>query len=84
MQKFYKRNFPNAVWSVRNTYILYVNVYCVHTHMNFVYVLYPSVSVFMNIELWLKSWHLVEKPVFPHKHCRDGICTNHPKKLKQT
>jgi hypothetical protein len=26
-----------------------------------------SVSVFMNIVLWLKSWHLAEKPVFPHK-----------------
>ncbi len=41
------------------------------------------VSVFMNIVLWLKSWHLAEKPDFPHKHCRGGICTSYPKKLKQ-
>jgi hypothetical protein len=34
--------------------------------------------VFMNIELWLKSWYLVETPVFPPKDCRGGICTSHP------
>jgi hypothetical protein len=42
------------------------------------------VSVFMNIVLRLKSWYLAEKPVFPSKHCRGGICTSHIKKWKQT
>ncbi len=42
-----------------------------------------QVSVFMNIVLWLKSWYLAEKPVFPPKYFRGGICTSHLKKRKQ-
>ncbi len=42
-----------------------------------------SVSVFMNIVLCLKSWYLAEKPVFPPKYSRGGICTSHPKKWKK-
>jgi hypothetical protein len=38
----------------------------------------------LNILLRLKSWHLAEKPVFPPKYSRGGICTTHPKKWKQT
>ncbi len=28
--------------------------------------LWRPVSVFMNIVLWLKSWYLAEKPVYPN------------------
>jgi hypothetical protein len=44
----------------------------------------PIVLVFMNIVLWLKSWYVAEKPVFPPKYSRGGIHTSHPKKWKQT
>ncbi len=41
-------------------------------------------AVFMNIVLWLKSWYLTDKPVFPLERRRGGICTeqctSHPKK----
>jgi hypothetical protein len=42
------------------------------------------VSVSMNILLWLKSWYLAEKLVFPPEHCRGGMYTSHHKKWKQT
>jgi hypothetical protein len=37
----------------------------------------------MNIVLWLKSWHLAEKPGFPHKHYKGGICTHHPQEIEE-
>ncbi len=41
-----------------------------------------SVLVFRNIVLWLKSWYLAEKRIFPPEHCRGGICASQPKKWK--
>ncbi len=40
-----------------------------------------SVSVFMNIALWLKSWYVAEKLVFSPKQCRGGICTIYSSKF---
>ncbi len=39
-------------------------------------------SVFMNIVLWLKSWYLAEKPVFPPKHYRGGKCKKSPQEIE--
>jgi hypothetical protein len=40
------------------------------------------VLVFMNIVLWLKSWYLAEKPVFPPKHCRGGNMYQSPQEME--